>query len=64
MTDSGDFNAGIIEEFRANQGQLGGNFEGAPMLLLTTVGAKSGKIRVNLGLIRFDGQVACVDHAA
>jgi len=43
----GDFNAGVIEEFRANAGKMGGNFEGAPLLLLTTVGAKSGKTRVN-----------------
>ncbi len=47
MADMGDFNAGIIDEFRANEGKVGGNFEGAPLLLLTTVGAKSGKARVN-----------------
>ena len=37
-----DFNAKIIEEFRAHDGKVGGPFEGAPMVLLTTVGAKSG----------------------
>jgi deazaflavin-dependent oxidoreductase (nitroreductase family) len=42
-----DFNTKIIDEFRANGGKLGGGFDGAPMLLLTTVGAKSGKTRVN-----------------
>jgi deazaflavin-dependent oxidoreductase (nitroreductase family) len=42
-----DFNTTIIEEFRANQGKVGGNFEGAPVLLLHTVGAKSGQPRVN-----------------
>ena len=42
-----DFNKTIIEEFRTNGGKLGGNFEGAPMLLLHTTGAKSGKERVN-----------------
>lgn len=47
MADMGDFNAGIIDEFRANEGKVGGNFESAPLLLLTTVGAKSGKARVN-----------------
>ena len=47
MADSGDFNTPIIEEFRANGGKLGGNFEGAPILLLTTVGARSGRTRVN-----------------
>jgi deazaflavin-dependent oxidoreductase (nitroreductase family) len=38
-----DWNTGIIEEFRANEGRVGGNFEGAPMILLHTTGAKSGK---------------------
>jgi deazaflavin-dependent oxidoreductase (nitroreductase family) len=47
MADIGDFNTGIIEEFRAHAGRVAGNFEGAPLLLLTTVGAKSGKTRVN-----------------
>jgi deazaflavin-dependent oxidoreductase (nitroreductase family) len=42
-----DYNAPIIKEFRANGGRLGGNFAGAPMLLLHTTGAKSGKERVN-----------------
>jgi deazaflavin-dependent oxidoreductase (nitroreductase family) len=47
MAEANDFNTKIIEEFRANGGKLGGGFDGAPMLLLTTVGAKSGKTRVN-----------------
>jgi deazaflavin-dependent oxidoreductase (nitroreductase family) len=42
MSDTRSFNAGIIDEFRANGGKVGGMFEGAPMLLLTTTGAKSG----------------------
>lgn len=37
-----DFNKPIIEEFRANGGQVGGRFEGARLLLLTTTGARSG----------------------
>ena len=45
MTDYNDFNRTIIEEFRANGGKVGGMFAGAPMLLLTTTGAKSGKQR-------------------
>ena len=45
--DFNDFNRQIIEEFRANGGKVGGQFEGAPMLLLHTTGAKSGKERVN-----------------
>ena len=42
MSDFKSFNAGIIDEFRANGGKVSGMFEGAPMLLLTTTGAKSG----------------------
>jgi deazaflavin-dependent oxidoreductase (nitroreductase family) len=47
MTNANDFNQRIIEEFRANGGVVGGPFRGAPMLLLTTTGAKSGRQRVN-----------------
>jgi deazaflavin-dependent oxidoreductase (nitroreductase family) len=42
-----DWNASIIEEFRANEGKVGGPFEGAPVMLLHTTGAKTGKTRVN-----------------
>ena len=42
-----DFNRKIIEEFRANAGKVGGPFEGAPMLLLHTTGARSGAERVS-----------------
>jgi deazaflavin-dependent oxidoreductase (nitroreductase family) len=42
-----DWNSKIIEEFRANDGKVGGQFEGAPLLLLHTVGAKTGQQRVN-----------------
>jgi deazaflavin-dependent oxidoreductase (nitroreductase family) len=42
-----DFNQGIIEEFRAHQGVVGGPFAGAPIVLLTTKGARSGTTRVN-----------------
>jgi deazaflavin-dependent oxidoreductase (nitroreductase family) len=42
-----DFNASIIEEFRANGGKVGGPFQGAPMVLITTTGAKSGQPRVS-----------------
>ena len=37
-----DWNTQVIEEFRANEGKVGGNFEGAPMVLLHHVGRKSG----------------------
>ena len=40
------WNESIIEEFRANGGRVGGQFEGAPLLLLHTTGAKSGIERV------------------
>ena len=43
MAELSSWNRQIIEEFRANKGKVGGPFEGAPMLLLTTTGAKSGK---------------------
>ena len=46
MSTPADFNAKIIEEFRANHGKLGGSFEGAPMVLLTSTGAKSGQKRI------------------
>jgi deazaflavin-dependent oxidoreductase (nitroreductase family) len=55
MADSDDFNTGIIKEFRANAGKVGGPFEGAPMVLLSTVGAKSGQVRVNPVMYRTDG---------
>jgi deazaflavin-dependent oxidoreductase (nitroreductase family) len=47
MTTPSDFNQRIIDEFRANGGKVGGRFEGASMLLLTTTGAKSGRRRVS-----------------
>ena len=49
MTDTGmkDFNRQVIDEFRSNGGKVGGQFEGAPLLLLHTTGAKSGAERVN-----------------
>jgi deazaflavin-dependent oxidoreductase (nitroreductase family) len=47
MSSMNDFNQGVIEEFRANQGKVGGGFEGAPVVLLHTTGAKSGSARLN-----------------
>jgi deazaflavin-dependent oxidoreductase (nitroreductase family) len=41
-----DFNAGIIEEFRSNDGRVGGMFEGATLLILHTTGARSGSERL------------------
>lgn len=42
-----DFNAAIIDEFRANEGKVGGGFDGAPMVLVHSTGAKSGEERIN-----------------
>ena len=48
MTDEiNAFNEQLIEEFRANDGKVSGVFANAPLLLLTTKGAKSGATRVN-----------------
>ena len=61
MSDSNprtDFNAQLIDEFRANAGKVGGGFAGAPMVLLHTTGAKSGKERVNpLVYLPFEGRM-------
>lgn len=43
MADPNEFNRGVIAEFRANEGKVGGPFQGAPMILVTHKGAKSGK---------------------
>jgi deazaflavin-dependent oxidoreductase (nitroreductase family) len=59
MSDLNERNKRIIAEFRANEGRVGGNFEGKTLLLLHTQGAKSGQERIN--------PLACVkdgDHLA
>ena len=55
MTEQNDWNRTVIEEFRNNDGKVGGGFEGAPLLLLHTVGAKSGQPRVNPVMYLPDG---------
>jgi deazaflavin-dependent oxidoreductase (nitroreductase family) len=47
MTGPGDRNAHIIEEFRANEGRVGGQFEGAPMVLVHHRGRRTGRELVN-----------------
>jgi len=47
VTELNDWNTKIIDEFRSNEGRVGGQFEGAPLLLLTTTGAGSGDKRVH-----------------
>lgn len=47
MSDFNEWNKKIIEEFRANDGKVGGPFENMTLLLLHTTGAKSGQPRIN-----------------
>ncbi len=50
-----DFNRQVIDEFRANEGKVGGNFDGAPMILVHHTGAKSGTERVTPLVYQADG---------
>jgi deazaflavin-dependent oxidoreductase (nitroreductase family) len=45
-TDFNNFNTNVITEFRENSGKVGGMFEGAPMILVHHIGAKSGVERI------------------
>ena len=47
MTETTDWNSKTIAEFRANEGRVGGPFEGAPMVLVHHRGRKSGREYVN-----------------
>ena len=60
MADANDWNSKIIEEFRRPGGKVGGPFEGAPLLLLPTVGAKTGQDRVNPMVYRQVGDSVAV----
>ena len=55
MAEANDWNTRIIEEFRANGGKVGGQFAGAPLLLLHTTGAKTCQARVNPMMYLADG---------
>jgi deazaflavin-dependent oxidoreductase (nitroreductase family) len=56
LTDPADqFNQRTIAEFRAHHGRVGGNFAGAPLLLLHTTGARSGQPRINPMMYLADG---------
>ena len=55
MGGTASFNQRIIDEFRANAGKVGAPFEGAPILLLHTRGAKSGAERINPLVYTKDG---------
>lgn len=59
------FNAGVVDEFRANGGKVGGQFEGGNLLLLTTTGAKSGQPRLApLAYLPIDGKMIIVGSKA
>jgi deazaflavin-dependent oxidoreductase (nitroreductase family) len=59
------FNTGIVDEFRANGGKVGGPFEGATLLLLTTTGAKSGQPRLApLAYLTIDGKMIIIGSKA
>ena len=60
-----DFNRGVVEEFRANGGKVGGPFEGGDLLLLHTTGAKSGQPRLSpLAYLTVDGKMLIVGSYA
>lgn len=58
--DYAEFNKQIIEEFRANEGMVGGPLEGRSMLLLHHVGAKSGIERVSPLVYRAEGDTRVI----
>jgi deazaflavin-dependent oxidoreductase (nitroreductase family) len=59
------FNNSIVDEFRANGGKVGGQFANANLLLLTTTGAKSGKVRISpLAYFRIDGRLIIIGSFA
>jgi deazaflavin-dependent oxidoreductase (nitroreductase family) len=55
MSEMSDFNRSIIDEFRTHDGNVGGPFEGAPLMLLTTTGAKTGQSRTSPVMYLPDG---------
>ena len=60
-----DFNKSIVDEFRANDGKVGGQFAGANLLLLTTTGAKSGQPRLApLAYFTIDGKLIIIGSKA
>lgn len=59
-----DFNRPVVEEFRANGGRVGGVFEGGDLLLLTTVGARTGRETTSpLGYVRARGRLFVIASA-
>src|SRR3954449_2429762 len=59
------FNRSIVDEFRANEGKVGGPFDGATLLLLTSTGAKSGQPRLApLAYLTIDGKLIIIGSKA
>jgi deazaflavin-dependent oxidoreductase (nitroreductase family) len=59
------FNKSIVDEFRANAGTVGGPFEGATLLLLTSTGAKSGQPRLApLAYLTIDQKIIIIGSKA
>jgi deazaflavin-dependent oxidoreductase (nitroreductase family) len=56
MANFGDFNSLTIAEFRKNHGRVGGNFKGAPLLLLHTIGRRTSREFVNPLMYLKDGE--------
>ena len=55
MAEANERTNAVIQEFRANRGKVGGSWEGRPLLLLTTTGAKSGQRRTTPMMYLSDG---------
>ena len=59
------FNQNIVDEFRSNDGKVGGQFENATLLLLHTTGAKSGQPRISpLAYFCIDGKLIIIGSFA
>jgi len=59
------FNTSIVDEFRTNGGKVGGPFEGATLLLLTSTGAKSGQPRLApLAYLTIEGKMIIIGSKA
>jgi len=55
LSEYNDWNQKIIDEFRSSGGHVGGQFAGAPLLLLTSTGAKTGEKRTTPMMYLVDG---------
>lgn len=60
MTDANEHNNKIIDEYRAKGGKVGGYFEGSPLLLLHTIGVRTGQERVNPVMYQVDADQLAV----